>query len=165
MSKFSKDGMARLENKRLIQRYIDQTGLYQAEFAASIGVKPQNLSQVLNGQSHSRKILDGLRGIGVPEDLLCDPRREEPEHAPSGVKKLSLAGKPENPQLGLKISYRAMAKACGVSAATISQIMKHGKYPKIGAAELRQRIIALVVTHGIVLENAERQIPQTDEAV
>ena len=75
MHKSVKAGLARLENKRLIQRYIDKTGMYQGDFAASIGVSKQALSRVINGRAHIPAVLEGLRGIGVPEELLCDPRR------------------------------------------------------------------------------------------
>jgi len=165
MSRLAKAGFARLENKRLIQRYIDRLDMTQRKFADSIGVGKHVLSNVLNGKSHNVTVLDSLRRIGVPEDLLCDPRREEPAAEPvPGVKKLFLGGNPKGIQIGLKISQRAIARACGVSAATISQIMKRGKYPKRGAVELRQSIIALLVTHGTAHEIAERQVPQIDKA-
>ena len=157
MHRFIKAGRERLENKRLIQRYIDKTGLYQAEFAESIGVTKQALSKVINGRSHLPAVFEGLRKIGVPEELLCDPRWE-------GAEKPQPAVKPENPAPGFRVSYRTIAKSCGVSAATISQIMKHGKYPKKGAAELRQKIVALVARYAGGAEQAERHIPHIEAA-
>ena len=77
MKKFLRAGKARLENKRLIQRYIDKQDMDQTEFAESIGVTKQALSKVINGRGHIPAVLDGLRKIGVPEELLWDPRREE----------------------------------------------------------------------------------------
>lgn len=44
------------------------------------------------------------------------------------------------------MTHRELAKACGVSAATINLVMKHGQYPKNGADALRQKLAALGVT-------------------
>lgn len=68
-------GRERGENKRLIQMFLDKCGLSQAAFAAHIGVSPQAVSSVIGGRTHSPKVLDGLRAIGVPEEYLYDPRR------------------------------------------------------------------------------------------
>lgn len=70
-------GRERGENKRLIQMYLDKCGLSQTALAVRIGVSRQAVSSVIGGHTHSPKVLDGLREVGVPEDLLHDPRRME----------------------------------------------------------------------------------------
>ena len=65
----------RARNKRRIQIYLDEAGLSQASFAELVGVTPQAVSATMNGKNDSDTILEALRRIGVPERLLCDPRR------------------------------------------------------------------------------------------
>ena len=77
MSRRLHAGVARLGNKRLIQRYLDMAEMTQTEFARSLGISQQAVGVVINGHGHSRRVLDGLRKLGVPEELLCDPRRKE----------------------------------------------------------------------------------------
>lgn len=40
-----------------------------------LGCSRKNISNLLRGIHHSPKVLDALREIGVPEELLFDPRR------------------------------------------------------------------------------------------
>ncbi|WP_277424679.1 LacI family DNA-binding transcriptional regulator [Desulfovibrio sp. ZJ369] len=42
--------------------------------AALAGVSKQTVSATMNGFRHSPRVLDTLRLLGVPEDLLHDPR-------------------------------------------------------------------------------------------
>ena len=65
----------RVRNKRRIQTYLDEAGLSQTSFAELAGVTPQAVSATMNGKNDSDTVLDALRRIGVPEKLLCDPRR------------------------------------------------------------------------------------------
>jgi len=49
----------------------------------------------------------------------------------------------------LKVPQARLASACGISAATLSQIVNHQRWPKTpDAAALRERITAFLTEHG-----------------
>ena len=68
-------GIHRARNKRKIQECLDGVGLNQAMIAARAGVSEPAVSCVISGKRHSPAVLNALREAGVPEKLLCDPRR------------------------------------------------------------------------------------------
>lgn len=69
-------GFKRAQKKRAIQQQLDEASLNQSKLAVIAGVSRQSVSQTLNGAIHSQKVLNALRGIGVPESLLFDPRKD-----------------------------------------------------------------------------------------
>lgn len=75
MSKLQPYGKARAENKREIQRILDAQGKNFVDVAKAAGVTAQAVSATMNGFKHSSRVLDTLRGFGIPEKLLCDPRQ------------------------------------------------------------------------------------------
>lgn len=77
MSWVTKYGQKRARNKRLIQRYLDDAELTGPKIAKLAGVTRQSVSATLNGYIHSEAVLKVLREAGVPEDLLCDPRKAQ----------------------------------------------------------------------------------------
>lgn len=77
MSWMNKYGQKRAKNKRLIQQHLDEAGLNGPMIAEKAGVSRQAVSATLNGHMHSEKVLGELRNAGVPEKLLCDPRKQQ----------------------------------------------------------------------------------------
>ncbi len=75
----NKYGKKRAENKRLIQKHLDEVGLNGTKIAERAGLNRKTVSFVLNGHCHSPKVLEELRKVGVPEEYICDPRRAEAE--------------------------------------------------------------------------------------
>jgi transcriptional regulator with XRE-family HTH domain len=67
-------GVKRFEQKRNIQRFMDEAGINQSELAARVGISCATVSKTLNGTQHSPPVLDFLLEIGVPRSLLFDPR-------------------------------------------------------------------------------------------
>ena len=80
MSWMNKYGQKRAKNKRLIQQHLDDAELNGPKIAEKAGVTRQAVSATINGHLHSERVLDELRKAGVPERLLCDPRKH-PEQA------------------------------------------------------------------------------------
>ena len=57
-------------------------GTSSAGLARELGISTAAMSRTITGKSHSPRILDALRDMGVPEKYLFDPRRmagDEPE--------------------------------------------------------------------------------------
>ncbi len=75
MSRFQSYGRSRAEAKREIQKILDDHEKNFANVAEMAGVTPQTVSATMNGIRHSPRVLDALRNLGIPERLLCDPRR------------------------------------------------------------------------------------------
>lgn len=75
MSRFQTYGRSRAEVKREIQKILDGQEKLFVDVAELAGVTPQTVSATMNGHRHSPSVLKALRGLGVPEELLCDPRR------------------------------------------------------------------------------------------
>lgn len=57
-----------------IHEALARAGTSSGGLARELGISPQAISNVLTGKSHSPRILDALRKMGVPEDILFDPR-------------------------------------------------------------------------------------------
>jgi transcriptional regulator with XRE-family HTH domain len=70
-------GQKRAQNKRLIQKHLDDAGLDGPRVAERAGVSRQAVSATLNGHIHSEAVLAELRKAGVPEKLLFDPRKQQ----------------------------------------------------------------------------------------
>jgi predicted transcriptional regulator len=68
-------GARRAEVAHLIKYEMKRRGHTGESFAKLLGCSGQNVSVTICGYGHSKLVLDGLRAIGVPEDLLYDPRR------------------------------------------------------------------------------------------
>ncbi|HIW01514.1 MAG TPA: LacI family DNA-binding transcriptional regulator [Candidatus Desulfovibrio intestinipullorum] len=77
MSKLQPYGRKRADVKRDIQRVLDAKGMNLVDVAKVAGVSRQTVSATLNGFRHSPRVLGALRSIGVPENLLFDPRWAE----------------------------------------------------------------------------------------
>ncbi|WP_347282595.1 helix-turn-helix domain-containing protein [Helicobacter japonicus] len=70
-------GAMRCEVSLRIYEILRQKGLTGKDVAEQIGVSRQSVSQVINGVSHSPKILETLRLLGVPEQYLFDPQKND----------------------------------------------------------------------------------------
>ncbi|MDL2266803.1 helix-turn-helix domain-containing protein [Desulfovibrio sp. OttesenSCG-928-G15] len=68
-------GAKRAKVAHLIHYEMGVRGFTGKRLARLLGCTPQNVSRVINGQSHSGLVLDGLRKLGVAEKLLFDPRK------------------------------------------------------------------------------------------
>ena len=71
-----KFGDARANNRWTIRKDLDARGLDLVDVARMAGRHPSLVTAVLYGYRHSPAVLDALRKIGVPENLLHDPRKE-----------------------------------------------------------------------------------------
>ena len=67
-------GAKRCEVSLRIYEVLRSKGLNGKELAERVGVTRQSVSQVINGTSHSPRVLGALRDVGVPEKYLFDPR-------------------------------------------------------------------------------------------
>lgn len=74
-------GRRRYEFRYLIRAILDERALSMAELARRIGVSAEAVSATVRGKRHSPKVLDALRGEGVPDDYLFDPRPARKEAA------------------------------------------------------------------------------------
>ena len=68
-------GMSRAKVTHLITHELRVRGWTQGRIAAELGISTSAISRVVNGAGHSAQILSKLREIGIPENLLHDPRR------------------------------------------------------------------------------------------
>lgn len=75
MSKLQPFGQGRANSKREIQHILDNKGKNFVDVAQMAGVSKQTVSATVNGFRHSPKVLEALRVIGIPEQLLFDPRK------------------------------------------------------------------------------------------
>lgn len=74
MSKLVSYGQKRADVKRQIQHLLDVQGQSFADVARAAGVSRQTVSATMNGFRHSPRVLQVLRALGIPEELLFDPR-------------------------------------------------------------------------------------------
>lgn len=58
-----------------IHEALRRNGRSAAVIAYELGVSQAAVSATILGKNHSPRILDALRGAGVPEKYLFDPRR------------------------------------------------------------------------------------------
>ncbi|MDL2272353.1 helix-turn-helix domain-containing protein [Desulfovibrio sp. OttesenSCG-928-I05] len=70
-------GIRRSRHAYLIRETLNRRGWTLSSLARDMGISTQTVSKVINGQSHSERVLDRLRDENVPEHLLHDPRRLE----------------------------------------------------------------------------------------
>lgn len=72
---FRQYGNRRAEVAHLIRYEMRKRGYNGTTLARELGCSRENVSHVLRGISHSPRVLDALRAVGVPEELLFDPRK------------------------------------------------------------------------------------------
>ncbi|AAS95622.1 helix-turn-helix domain-containing protein [Nitratidesulfovibrio vulgaris] len=70
-------GAARAKMRFRIREELERRGLTMTSLAAQIGVCNQAVSKTISGMTHSPRVLQALREIGVPEKYLCDPAKFE----------------------------------------------------------------------------------------
>lgn len=58
-----------------IYEHLKRRGLDGQRVAEQLSVSGAAVSRTITGKSHSPRILEKLRSVGVPEELLFDPRR------------------------------------------------------------------------------------------
>lgn len=58
-----------------IHEALARRGTSSARLARDLGISTAAMSRTITGKSHSPRILDALRSMGVPEKYLFDPRR------------------------------------------------------------------------------------------
>ncbi len=68
-------GAKRCEVSLRIYESLRNQGVTGKDIAQRVGVSRQAVTQVINGVSHSPRILEALRIAGVPEKYLFDPNR------------------------------------------------------------------------------------------
>lgn len=68
-------GKRRAAVAHLIRHELSLRGYTQRKLADELGCSYSNITKVVQGRGHSEMVLNGLRGRGVPESLLFDPRR------------------------------------------------------------------------------------------
>jgi len=69
-------GAKRSKVTHLIRYEMRLKGYNDSTFAEKVvGCTPQNVSKTLVGISHSPRVMDALRKLGVPEKYLFDPRK------------------------------------------------------------------------------------------
>ena len=66
-------GAARNKVRRRIQEVLDSKGLNMASFGRQINVPRQTVYATIVGEKHSRKVLNSLKELGVPEKYLFIP--------------------------------------------------------------------------------------------
>lgn len=74
MGKLQPYSQGRADSKREIQRLLDNNGKNFIDVAILAGVSKQTVSATMNGYRHSPRVLNALRILGIPEELLFDPR-------------------------------------------------------------------------------------------
>ncbi|MEG6504239.1 XRE family transcriptional regulator [Nitratidesulfovibrio sp. 1201_IL3209] len=57
-----------------IREALDLNNTNARRVAESLGISHQAVLRVIQGHSHSKRVLDALRAAGVPERYLFDPR-------------------------------------------------------------------------------------------
>ena len=72
-------GSQRAAVSHLIRHELSQRGHTGISVAASLKCSCTNVYDTMAGKKHSYKVLDELRSLGVPEELLFDPRMAVPE--------------------------------------------------------------------------------------
>ncbi len=66
-------GAKRAKCKFRIREHLENNGITYPVLAAKVGVSVPMVCNVINGASHSKRVLAGLRAEGVPEEYLFDP--------------------------------------------------------------------------------------------
>jgi len=66
-------GAKRAKCRFRIMESLENNGLSSAALADELGVSGAMVSHVINGRSHSQRIIARLRDAGVPEKYLFDP--------------------------------------------------------------------------------------------
>lgn len=66
--------LKRHEARYRIREVLDAKEISCAELGRRIGVSGTFVSRVIYGKSHSQRVLNALRELGVPEKYLFDPR-------------------------------------------------------------------------------------------
>ena len=69
-------GFQRASVSHLIVHQMRMSGYTRKALAAELGISSQAVSKTINGFTHSPRIINKLREIGVTEELLFDPRHE-----------------------------------------------------------------------------------------
>ena len=57
-----------------IREVLDDQDITMNELGRRIGLSAQIVQRTVQGKSHSPRVLEALRQVGVPENLLFDPR-------------------------------------------------------------------------------------------
>jgi transcriptional regulator with XRE-family HTH domain len=57
-----------------IREVLDDQDITMNELGRRIGLSGQIVQRTVQGKSHSPRVLEALRQVGVPENLLFDPR-------------------------------------------------------------------------------------------
>ena len=68
-------GAKRAEVSHIILHEMRVRGYSGASLARALGCSSANVSKTICGGNHSALVLDALRSLGIPENLLFDPRR------------------------------------------------------------------------------------------
>ncbi len=69
-------GYQRFQYRHIIRAYLLEQGLSMRQFAKNIGVSAQAVSATVLGQKHCPQVLDALKGIGIAENYVFDPRQK-----------------------------------------------------------------------------------------
>ncbi|NHZ46209.1 XRE family transcriptional regulator [Nitratidesulfovibrio liaohensis] len=69
-------GVRRARMRFRIREVLDRNNTNAKRIAEALGISHQAVLKVLQGNSHSIRVLDALRAAGVPERYLFDPRSE-----------------------------------------------------------------------------------------
>lgn len=67
-------GNRRASVSHLIVYQMRTLGYTRKSLAAELGISSQAVSKTINGFTHSERVINKLRKIGVNEELLFDPR-------------------------------------------------------------------------------------------
>lgn len=66
-------GARRAQVSHLLKHEMRIRGYTLVALAQTLSCSVNNVSRVISGSGHSPLVLNGLRAIGVPEELLFDP--------------------------------------------------------------------------------------------
>lgn len=64
----------RYKSRYKIREFLDDRDISMSELGRRIGVSGVAVQRTVQGKSHSPRVLEALRQLGVPEALLFDPR-------------------------------------------------------------------------------------------
>lgn len=68
-------GAKRSEVSYLIYEILKRKSLTGQILADQLGISRQSICRAINGITHSSRVLNALREIGVPEEFLFDPKK------------------------------------------------------------------------------------------
>ena len=71
-------GARRAATKHLLVHEMRLRGHTSTSLARALGVTHQSIYKTVSGLMHSPRVLDALRELGVPQELLHDPRYAAP---------------------------------------------------------------------------------------